>query len=350
MIGYTPLSKKDAFFVCANSGYGFVSYFDELFENCTRLYILKGGPGTGKSGFMEQVAKAAAARGLAVSRILCSSDPRSLDGIYIPALHLGIADGTAPHLLEPTLPGAREQLLDPGAFWDPCALLAQRAEIEELNSQKKAHYRSALALIEGAKNTALCQQSILSAHQDTGKTARLLKKLHTGAVFQKGKIQNRFLSAIGMEGAVTLDTCVKQSEKIYTFSPYFGQEHLLMNSLLALFLEKEGALILFKDPISLLPEGIYLEKEGLFFRCGRAVGCEKEKIIDSKKTLTPLSKEDKKQLRALEKQQQQLIDSSVLFLSKMKDCHFKLETIYGAAMDFQALEGYKDSFIQKIFP
>ena len=42
--------------------------------------------------------EAAEKKGLEVEYILCSGDPDSLDGVYIPALRLGYADGTAPHL------------------------------------------------------------------------------------------------------------------------------------------------------------------------------------------------------------------------------------------------------------
>jgi hypothetical protein len=116
MINYTLLSRPNAFFLCANSGFGFVSHVEEALADCARLYVLNGGPGTGKSRFMEEIASAAESRGHKVSRILCSSDPSSLDGVHIEDLGIGLVDGTAPHVVEPTLPGAREQLLDPGAF------------------------------------------------------------------------------------------------------------------------------------------------------------------------------------------------------------------------------------------
>ncbi|MBQ8911740.1 MAG: hypothetical protein IJY89_04145 [Clostridia bacterium] len=348
MIGYTPISKENAFFACANSGYGFVSHFDELFKDCARLYLLKGGPGTGKSGFMEQVAKAATAQGHAVSRILCSSDPHSLDGILLPERGIGMADGTAPHVLEATLPGAREQILDPGAFWDHNALYERQREIKELNGRKKKLYSTALSLIEGAKNVALCQQGILSDHTDHGKTERLLKKLQAKVSAKKGACRTRFLSAIGMEGAVTLDGYSSSADRVYTILPYMEQEHLLLQRLLAAFLERESELILFKDPVSLLPEGIYFEEQRVLFRCGKALDSEKEGIIDSKKTVPSLSKEDKKLLRRLEKEKQDLVDDGCLFLSGMKDCHFKLEQIYGSAMDFAAFEEYKERWIGQI--
>ena len=45
------------YFAAANSYGGFISYFDKLFDSkeYNRIYVLKGGPGTGKSSFMKKV-------------------------------------------------------------------------------------------------------------------------------------------------------------------------------------------------------------------------------------------------------------------------------------------------------
>lgn len=55
---------------------------------------------------MRHIGEAAEKEGLEVEYILCSGDPDSLDGVYIPALRLGYADGTAPHILDPACFGA----------------------------------------------------------------------------------------------------------------------------------------------------------------------------------------------------------------------------------------------------
>lgn len=89
----------------ANSADGFRSYFPEVFGNTGHLYILKGGPGTGKSRLMEEAAQAAERKGMAVERFRCSSDPDSLDGVLIPEKGIGILDGTAPPHDRPQISG-----------------------------------------------------------------------------------------------------------------------------------------------------------------------------------------------------------------------------------------------------
>ena len=87
-----------SYFLGANSYKGFVSKYDDLVNQpaIRRLYIIKGGAGCGKSTFMKTIAAAANEAGLDVERILCSGDPDSLDGIYIPQIGIAYVDGTAP--------------------------------------------------------------------------------------------------------------------------------------------------------------------------------------------------------------------------------------------------------------
>ena len=93
---------KQAYFAAANSARGFISYYASCFggEDVRRVYIVKGGPGTGKSRFLGDVANAARAQEYEVSYYYCSSDPLSLDGIVLSHPRKGkiaLLDGTPPH-------------------------------------------------------------------------------------------------------------------------------------------------------------------------------------------------------------------------------------------------------------
>ena len=98
------------YFAASNSCRGFCNYYGDVFSEARapRLYVIKGGPGTGKSHFMKTVARRARTEGYTVTEYACSSDPASLDGILLeregdPAV--GLLDGTPPHVCEPALPG-----------------------------------------------------------------------------------------------------------------------------------------------------------------------------------------------------------------------------------------------------
>jgi len=91
------------YFLGANSPSGFYSLYQHLIppESARAIYILKGGPGCGKSTLMRRVAARMEGAGLEVEYILCSGDPDSLDAILIPQKQAAIVDGTAPHAAAP---------------------------------------------------------------------------------------------------------------------------------------------------------------------------------------------------------------------------------------------------------
>ena len=127
------------FFAAANTEKGFRSLFDEIFtpEKFRRIYILKGGPGTGKSTLMRNLGAVAEGEGYDVEYICCSSDPDSLDGLFIPAISTGFVDGTAPHVWHPRAVGTFEQWINLGAFWNEKMLSDRREQIEKLKQELK---------------------------------------------------------------------------------------------------------------------------------------------------------------------------------------------------------------------
>ena len=91
------------YFLGANSPSGFYSLYDQLIppETARGIYILKGGPGCGKSTLMRRVGNLLQEEGIPAEYILCSGDPDSLDAILIPEKQVAIVDGTAPHAAAP---------------------------------------------------------------------------------------------------------------------------------------------------------------------------------------------------------------------------------------------------------
>ena len=111
------------YFLGGNTVRGFVSFYSGFCRGPEDfLWVIKGGPGCGKSSFMKTIGRAAEEKGLDVEYVLCSGDPESVDGVYFPALHTGYADGTAPHVLEAVTPGAAGLYLDLSRFYDRLAL------------------------------------------------------------------------------------------------------------------------------------------------------------------------------------------------------------------------------------
>lgn len=127
-----------------NTEKGFCNYFDPLIAswNLDKIYILKGGPGVGKSSFMKKLAKHFTKRGEHIEYIHCSNDYNSLDGIIIPSQKLAMIDGTAPHIIEPKLPGLVEEILDFSKYLKEENLIKHKSKIKSLSKEKALSFQS----------------------------------------------------------------------------------------------------------------------------------------------------------------------------------------------------------------
>ena len=147
---------ETSYFLGANTAAGFVS----LYEGFCRgggdyLRIVKGGPGTGKSGFMRAVGREAARRGLDVEYVRCSGDPASLDGVYLPSLGLGWCDGTAPHVAEPGIFGADSDYVNIGSCCRTPLSASDAAHARAVTAAYKARYGRAYRLLARLRRSRL---------------------------------------------------------------------------------------------------------------------------------------------------------------------------------------------------
>jgi len=164
------------YFLGANTGGGFVSLYDNFVQDGDFLWILKGGPGCGKSSFMRRIGMAAEAEGHEVEYVLCSGDPDSLDGVYIKDLGVAYVDGTAPHVQEARLPGADSNYLNLGAHLDSEALRPLRAKIDSLSRAYKAKYTEAYAALAEAKALHDQLEAVYNPHVDFAGVSALADK------------------------------------------------------------------------------------------------------------------------------------------------------------------------------
>lgn len=156
------------YFLGANGPDGFVSLYHEFCtpESGNFLWILKGGPGCGKSTFMKEIGKAAENAGLDVEYVLCSSDPGSLDGVLIPQWHVGYADGTAPHILDVEFPAVAGAYLDLGQFYDIDSLRPALPALRTLRAKHQASYAEAYRALHEAKRVHDEIEALYHPHVD----------------------------------------------------------------------------------------------------------------------------------------------------------------------------------------
>ncbi len=132
---------------------GFISCFDHLLpeSQLRRMLILKGGPGVGKSTFMRRLHALLSEGDADTALYFCSGDPDSLDAVAAPRAGVLILDGTAPHVVDPIIPGARDSLINLGACLDEAAMRPRLPHIRACMADHAACTRRARAHL-----SALC--------------------------------------------------------------------------------------------------------------------------------------------------------------------------------------------------
>lgn len=186
----------------SNSAYGFFSCYEHLASPDTGdfLWVIKGGAGCGKSTFMKKIAAEAVRQGFQVEYIYCSGDPDSLDGIYIPELHIGYTDGTSPHVQEPPFPASRGAYLDLGQFYDIPSLMEHYEEIKSATTAYKTAYAQAYDALKNLNKPTLLQKP------EFGKK-RFLKTLTCQGWVQKKDTANHHIAIRELREILASDEC-----------------------------------------------------------------------------------------------------------------------------------------------
>ena len=309
------------FFLAANSGRGFFSLYDSFPPEGAFLHIIKGGPGTGKSGFMRRIRAAAEERGLDTETVLCSGDPDSLDALSIPALKQAWMDGTAPHVREPSVFGVNSDYVNLGAF---CRLPLRVDDGERavlLNHAYKAEYTAAYAALADALSM---RQTCPEPGEDPDETERIKAlmdslipvRASTGAASEK-----RFLSAISCRGILHLDGTVNLLCK----QKYELRDSAGLELAARLAAERGAYAIVCPEPLDPeRPEAVLLPEYSACFIRAENAGGQNAKFTEA-------------------------MDRALAKLAGAKALHDELESLYRPYMDFEALTEYTDAYIDRLF-
>ena len=214
------------FFLGANSHKGFCSYFSQLQEkkHPPRLIILKGGPGSGKSSLMKKVLSHILSLGHDVEMIPCASDPKSLDAVIDHTKNFAIMDGTAPHAMDPLLPGAQQHILNMGDLWDSKKLAFNCDSIAKLTELIGDCHKGACSYINAA-HSLLCENERISKKYINQKEALTLALDISGNFLRKkaGGETKRLLSAVSVDGIEFFtDTVSVYADKVFVISDEWG--------------------------------------------------------------------------------------------------------------------------------
>lgn len=348
-----------SYFLGANSKDGFHSLYNGF---CSQygdyLSVIKGGPGTGKSGFMRKIGRAAEMRGLDVEYIICSGDPESLDGVYIPALRRGWVDGTAPHTIDPVRFGVSGDYVNFGAYLHTRPDSAECMEINALFDAYKAEYARAYAYLA---STAALRRAYMPPLFTGDARALIERRMHNilrrcssrpCAKLPEGAYTGeRYFHALSCQGEIWLShEAEKLCTLIYQLDDGFGGAdialHILLNEA-----EKLGARAI-AAPCALDSarlDALFIPEWDVGF-VSAGYDIEKARHIRLDAAIDAAAVQPyRAQLREGRQLENQLKARALQQLGEAKRLHDELEAHYKKHMDFTALTAYTEGYIAQLF-
>ncbi len=347
------MKEANRYFLGSNSKYGFRSIFREILDSDegNRLYIIKGGPGSGKSTLMKRVAEKFLADGDEVEIFPCSSDPDSLDGVLSKTKGVAMCDGTAPHIMDAAYPGAFETVINTGDGFDIKRLSKFKKAIKDINAEIAGCHARATEYIKAA--ALLREQSFNTAkefiNEDAVQTlADILpykKRLKSG-----GKQYKRLLSAVTVGRIALMDDTLCNQSLVYGINDPYGAaaDRLLLK------IKEHGDAVGAETvtcSCSIIPEKtehlIFPEASTAFTTVNafhRFISSDMQ-MVDS--MYMPFSEEVKSRLDFEQRTAKQLIERAAAEVKSAKEKHDILEGYYISAMDFSVVDRLYDKIVSE---
>ena len=342
-----------------NTSRGFFSFYDYIIpEDAERIFVIKGGPGTGKSSFMRTIGEEFLKLGYDVELHYCSSDNKSLDGVVIKKANVALLDGTAPHIVDPKHPGAVGKILNLGEYWDESRLVKDKYYIINCNKQIKMRFESAYRYLGAAKEMQDDMEEIIGEGVDREKLNKLKTELRyelvdgVSAINKNAAVRHLFDSSITPEGLVDYVESIIQSNYIcYYLKGGAGTVSTEILSFLADEYNMKGyGVELYHQPLN--PDRLQtLVVEGL--KVGITINPKTEmkayKIIDLDTIIDEDKFKDKAEL--LQKDAEtylRMLEEGVRRIKMAKLIHDDMEKKYVGCMDFGAVTELRNNTVEKI--
>ena len=315
------------FFASANTGAGFVSYLDNLNTNLENsfTYVIKGGPGTGKSTMMKKIAQHFYQKGFSIEQFFCSTDPKSLDAVRIPEKNVVVLDGTFPHVVEPKIVGLTHKIIDNGSFIK-LSIKEHFEEIKVLNRRKQDCFSYLYKNLKSAKqlddiNFEL-EKKELNFNLITKKAKDIFSKIS-----KEGQNRTLFLEAINDED---LNLEKKNRFKVLKFAASRYESFLVLENL-------EKMLVTNNLPYAKICDVLSPEK----------ISCI---LIDNKYLIKNINLKlnTNKIIENNNKIIKKIINLSKNNILTAKNIHKQIERFYIENIDFEGIEKMTNKVIEEI--
>lgn len=357
-----PNGKIKHVFPGGNTSLGFFSNFNYILdlEETVKMILIKGGPGVGKSTFMKKIGYAMLEKGYDIELMHCASDSNSLDGVVIPELGYALIDGTAPHVLDPKYPGAVDEIINFGDFWNEDGIRVHKEDI--INDTKAAGkfssraYRYLKAALSVYEDSAVIYDWALHKGELNILASELVEELFKDKTpaRKEGKQRCLFASAITPEGFRNYLDSIITVGKVYEIKGRLGTgEEKLLEKIKNAAIEKgynvEAYYCAFK-PDKL--EHLVIPGIDAAFTTSNAYHrskVKKQSSIDMQQYLDrEVLDEYSDCLHQNQEEFDNLLSIALLNISKAKAIHDRLETYYIPYIDFKAIDLCFEKTLAKI--
>ena len=330
---FTDIYKN--YFVAANGFDGFKSYFDYEFNplEYEKIFILKGGPGTGKSSLMKKTAGEFKSNEYDIYNIYCSSDINSLDGLIIKKGNkkIAILDGTAPHTCDPSYPGCIECIFNLGENWDESKLEEKRDYITALTKQKKENYIKAYKALNNAKYLYISVNQIMkNALRDSIYSVFEKYNFKDTSKIERTQKEHRLTDAFGKDGLVKISNDLPSEIKTVTIENKYQSADFFMQSLADYLTDKNIPYITVPSPLSDEIISEIITDEYIFKSSPDSADIKVSEYINQE-----YISNNEKMLDNLWQSYKNMLELSKEYFTYASKKHFALEEIYIGAMNFQ---------------
>ncbi len=340
--------EKNTFFASSNSAEGFQSYFDLIYNSkkMKKIYIVKGGPGTGKSHLIREVGKLFEDH-YRTEWFLCSSDTESLDGIIIDG-DIAIVDGTSPHSMEARYPGAVEVIVDSGKGISQ-NLSKYREKIFEINDKKSSLYKGAYSFLKSAGVVKKEYSKLITTDAHFEKLSSAIDRFFKQNVKKgNGYSENvRLIEGITPKGIYKTGSFEGIADKKCLLVNAEGFENIIFSAFLNKAKEYDIHTLISYDP--LLPfsvNGLCFPNERLSVtiydeKIHGDVDYDKYKIFNVERFINrDVYSLNRSKLRFSYKCMNSLVNESVKYLKEASETHKVLEAIYKEFMNYDYIGQY----------
>lgn len=343
-------------FLGVNSESGFASFYQDFVDRRTRVFVIKGGPGTGKSTLMRRIAQAACDKGYDVEYLHCSSDPDSLDAVHIRDIDTCILDGTPPHVIEPPYPGAVGRLIDLYQFWDHRSLSKQAQTIKQVN-RKIGNMYSRIYLYLGAagrlqRDLLNIGSTLLNRAKLRGYTERLCARYIRPRIGAPEE-EKRFFAAFAPSGITFYPPC-EPIEKQLIIEDEYGLMSRMLDVVRLRALKANHRMICGYSP--LIPDQLthlILPDAGLMLCLSNTMHPMQAqpycRINTSRFLDTVTEAQHKAKIGFLRRSRDEILKEACELLAECHAEHDRLEEYYKEAVDYRALDTYTKTLTNQIF-